>query len=171
MESDPPNLENSDHVEIWATVEHEGPSHLRCYQCNFCKRGFSNAQALGGHMNIHRKDRAKLKSPFCDDSQLSLDIKKDDSSNFPPLFEESELESSKQVICTLEYPGAFPRGDDVVKEGESHAVELQKLPLFAETPSSSTQTVSNEGGRIEDGTKQPKHISKNDGSLDLELRL
>ncbi|XP_022769853.1 transcriptional regulator SUPERMAN-like [Durio zibethinus] len=29
------------------------------YECVFCKRGFTTAQALGGHMNIHRKDRAK----------------------------------------------------------------------------------------------------------------
>lgn len=28
------------------------------YRCSFCKRGFSNAQALGGHMNVHRRDRA-----------------------------------------------------------------------------------------------------------------
>ncbi|KAJ8764602.1 hypothetical protein K2173_006474 [Erythroxylum novogranatense] len=33
----------------------------RSYECTFCKRGFTNAQALGGHMNIHRKDRAKGK--------------------------------------------------------------------------------------------------------------
>ncbi|CAK9318718.1 unnamed protein product [Citrullus colocynthis] len=33
----------------------------RPYECTFCKRGFTNAQALGGHMNIHRKDRAKAK--------------------------------------------------------------------------------------------------------------
>ncbi|KAK9154359.1 hypothetical protein Sjap_001839 [Stephania japonica] len=39
-----------------------GASHLiRSYECSFCHRGFSNAQALGGHMNIHRRDRAKLK--------------------------------------------------------------------------------------------------------------
>ncbi|KAK1379888.1 transcriptional regulator SUPERMAN-like [Heracleum sosnowskyi] len=31
----------------------------RSYECNFCKRGFTNAQALGGHMNIHRKEKAK----------------------------------------------------------------------------------------------------------------
>ncbi|XP_057508501.1 zinc finger protein 10-like [Actinidia eriantha] len=31
----------------------------RSYECVFCKRGFNTAQALGGHMNIHRKDRAK----------------------------------------------------------------------------------------------------------------
>ncbi|PIN02156.1 hypothetical protein CDL12_25333 [Handroanthus impetiginosus] len=34
----------------------------RSYECNFCKRGFTNAQALGGHMNIHRKDKAKVKA-------------------------------------------------------------------------------------------------------------
>ncbi|XP_026421821.1 transcriptional regulator SUPERMAN-like [Papaver somniferum] len=28
------------------------------YECVFCKRGFTTAQALGGHMNIHRRDRA-----------------------------------------------------------------------------------------------------------------
>ncbi|GLT99444.1 hypothetical protein SLE2022_168830 [Rubroshorea leprosula] len=33
----------------------------RSYECTFCKRGFTNSQALGGHMNIHRKDRAKAK--------------------------------------------------------------------------------------------------------------
>lgn len=31
---------------------------IRSYDCVFCQRGFTTAQALGGHMNIHRKDRA-----------------------------------------------------------------------------------------------------------------
>ncbi|XP_022963634.1 transcriptional regulator TAC1-like [Cucurbita moschata] len=34
----------------------------RSYECVFCKRGFTTAQALGGHMNIHRKDRVKAKT-------------------------------------------------------------------------------------------------------------
>ncbi|KAJ6405730.1 hypothetical protein OIU84_013651 [Salix udensis] len=33
----------------------------RNYTCSFCKREFSSAQALGGHMNVHRRDRARLK--------------------------------------------------------------------------------------------------------------
>ncbi|KAE9594374.1 putative transcription factor C2H2 family [Lupinus albus] len=39
----------------------------RSYSCNFCKRDFRSAQALGGHMNVHRRDRARLKqglSPY-----------------------------------------------------------------------------------------------------------
>ncbi|CAM0943152.1 unnamed protein product [Alopecurus aequalis] len=27
------------------------------YNCTFCRRGFPTAQALGGHMNVHRKNR------------------------------------------------------------------------------------------------------------------
>ncbi|KAJ1416570.1 Zinc finger C2H2-type [Sesbania bispinosa] len=34
----------------------------RSYECIFCKRGFTTAQALGGHMNIHRKDKSNNKS-------------------------------------------------------------------------------------------------------------
>ncbi|XAR60651.1 hypothetical protein NMG60_11034109 [Bertholletia excelsa] len=44
-----------------STCEEGCPAEARSYECNFCKRGFSNAQALGGHMNIHRRDKAKLK--------------------------------------------------------------------------------------------------------------
>ncbi|RLM98429.1 transcriptional regulator SUPERMAN-like [Panicum miliaceum] len=39
------------------------------YECVFCKRGFTTAQALGGHMNIHRRDRAK---PPARDSPTSI---------------------------------------------------------------------------------------------------
>ncbi|CAL9767370.1 unnamed protein product [Musa acuminata subsp. burmannicoides] len=43
----------------------------RSYSCSFCRREFRSAQALGGHMNVHRRDRARLKqslSPTGDDS-------------------------------------------------------------------------------------------------------
>ncbi|KAL4339306.1 hypothetical protein GQ457_08G025370 [Hibiscus cannabinus] len=32
----------------------------RSYTCTFCRREFRSAQALGGHMNVHRRDRALL---------------------------------------------------------------------------------------------------------------
>ncbi|VVA96970.1 unnamed protein product [Arabis nemorensis] len=41
----------------------------RSYICSFCIRGFSNAQALGGHMNIHRRDRAKLREKLMEDNK------------------------------------------------------------------------------------------------------
>lgn len=46
----------------------------RSYSCNFCKREFRSAQALGGHMNIHRRDRARLKQNLSPHSEvLALD--------------------------------------------------------------------------------------------------
>ncbi|CAN6677329.1 unnamed protein product [Malus baccata var. baccata] len=50
--SDEDQVRSDDHNSGAATVK-------RSYECTFCKRGFTNAQALGGHMNIHRKDRVK----------------------------------------------------------------------------------------------------------------
>lgn len=38
----------------------------RSYSCSFCKREFRSAQALGGHMNVHRRDRARLKQSSCE---------------------------------------------------------------------------------------------------------
>lgn len=33
----------------------------RNYRCSFCNKEFKSAQALGGHMNVHRRDRARLR--------------------------------------------------------------------------------------------------------------
>ncbi|KAK9055344.1 hypothetical protein SSX86_026427 [Deinandra increscens subsp. villosa] len=55
MESDQPPLQEPDEQQTTAHT-------VRSYECHFCKRGFTNAQALGGHMNIHRKDKTKLKA-------------------------------------------------------------------------------------------------------------
>lgn len=49
----------------------------RSYSCSFCRREFRSAQALGGHMNVHRKDRARLKqstSPQNNEIQYHHDL-------------------------------------------------------------------------------------------------
>ncbi|RLN08176.1 zinc finger protein 7-like [Panicum miliaceum] len=33
------------------------------YKCIFCRRGFPTAQALGGHMNVHRRHRGRSTAP------------------------------------------------------------------------------------------------------------
>ncbi|MBA0645427.1 hypothetical protein Goklo_013529 [Gossypium klotzschianum] len=53
----------------------------RSYKCVFCKRGFTTAQALGGHMNIHRKDRAKSRPSLV--PIVSLSGNKADDKNYP----------------------------------------------------------------------------------------
>ncbi|CAK9134819.1 unnamed protein product [Ilex paraguariensis] len=42
----------------------------RSYSCSFCKREFRSAQALGGHMNVHRRDRARLKQSLSPQSEV-----------------------------------------------------------------------------------------------------
>ncbi|KAL3507688.1 hypothetical protein ACH5RR_033070 [Cinchona calisaya] len=56
----------------------------RSYTCSFCKREFRSAQALGGHMNVHRRDRARLRqSPTRDVAQYSLlNLNLDPNPNF-----------------------------------------------------------------------------------------
>ncbi|CAN8267717.1 unnamed protein product [Cochlearia groenlandica] len=44
----------------------------RMYECTFCKRGFTNAQALGGHMNIHRRDRLNKAAKLKKDADVEL---------------------------------------------------------------------------------------------------
>ncbi|KAK6929820.1 hypothetical protein RJ641_003914 [Dillenia turbinata] len=44
----------------------------RSYTCSFCKREFRSAQALGGHMNVHRRDRARLRQSPPRDGQYPL---------------------------------------------------------------------------------------------------
>ncbi|CAK9148599.1 unnamed protein product [Ilex paraguariensis] len=54
----------------------------RSYECVFCKRGFTTAQALGGHMNIHRKNRAKNRP-------TSIKLKGHEENYTSPLFYQS----------------------------------------------------------------------------------
>ncbi|KAE9615035.1 hypothetical protein Lal_00048188 [Lupinus albus] len=75
----------------------------RSYSCTFCKREFRSAQALGGHMNVHRRDRAKLKqnlSPNNDQTLLQLDHHKNDCKSLcTPFF--SQISSSQKLDCCL----------------------------------------------------------------------
>ncbi|KAG8370362.1 hypothetical protein BUALT_Bualt14G0109000 [Buddleja alternifolia] len=55
----------------------------RSYECTFCKRGFTNAQALGGHMNIHRKDKAKAKAKQKNQESIKMNESYANSGYFP----------------------------------------------------------------------------------------
>lgn len=126
----------------------------RSYECNFCKRGFSNAQALGGHMNIHRKDKAKLKQQ---------------SSN--QTHQPSSLDIHHEVAMV---PSDEERSNPTQQHQVSSKDEtLRQLPLFEESPTSSEN--QNLQGQIHHGAIiTQRDLSSGQGSsleLDLELRL
>ncbi|GFQ04805.1 transcriptional regulator tac1 [Phtheirospermum japonicum] len=66
---------DSSQTRIWIHDLAPKVNRIRSYKCTFCKRQFFNAQALGGHMNIHRKDRAKL-IEFSRENLISLGMAK-----------------------------------------------------------------------------------------------
>nr|AAY17040.1 RAMOSA1 C2H2 zinc-finger transcription factor [Tripsacum dactyloides] len=41
------------------------------YTCGYCKKEFRSAQGLGGHMNIHRLDRARLIHQQCTSHRIA----------------------------------------------------------------------------------------------------
>ncbi|KAL6189503.1 hypothetical protein ACLB2K_040891 [Fragaria x ananassa] len=83
------NKKNSEDDEVCMNVY---PWPTRCYICGFCKREFKSAQALGGHMNVHRKDRARLRSSppadwigqYTHSTILNLNLKPNPNPTFVP---------------------------------------------------------------------------------------
>ncbi|KAH9324967.1 hypothetical protein KI387_005145, partial [Taxus chinensis] len=47
----------------------------RLYECVFCKGGFTSAQALGGHMNVHRRERARLRQSLSSTLSAPYDLR------------------------------------------------------------------------------------------------
>ncbi|KAJ8899419.1 hypothetical protein K2173_018393 [Erythroxylum novogranatense] len=70
---------SSEETDLSEQINDDSPGTVRSYECVFCKRGFTSAQALGGHMNIHRKDRAKPSPSSVDSISSKVD---DDYSSF-----------------------------------------------------------------------------------------
>ncbi|GAV76550.1 hypothetical protein CFOL_v3_20023, partial [Cephalotus follicularis] len=113
----------------------------RSYTCSFCKRGFSNAQALGGHMNIHRKDRARLNQAN-DENLLSLD-----------------------TSCTT----CFSREDDATPNIEE--LQQLPLFAETPSPSDDKKAASLSDESMVEKNKQFSQGSSSQIQLDLELRL
>lgn len=111
-------------IRDYSTTSFGGADYLsgfswppRAYTCSFCKREFRSAQALGGHMNVHRKDRARLRqqSPPRDDEEypflkLNPNHSKPNANPDPnPSFLSSSLSSSPlkknpSFCCNLPSP-------------------------------------------------------------------
>ncbi|KAE8703048.1 putative C2H2 and C2HC zinc fingers superfamily protein [Hibiscus syriacus] len=146
----------------------------RSYTCSFCKREFRSAQALGGHMNVHRRDRARLRTSPPSDCHahppfLNLNLNPNpnpsfssSSSTFPPL---PSLSSPKwRVNGTLIDSLALDSTRVVMKDTTKPIFGVKELKDYGKLMEMKTdhhQYVTLETGLVSD--------SKED--LDLELRL
>ncbi|ERM94937.1 transcriptional regulator SUPERMAN [Amborella trichopoda] len=138
-----------------------GPN--RSYECTFCKRGFSTAQALGGHMNIHRKDRARLRQP--------------------PVQEDESMGSSRHPSMTtggtigrgesqMSYSPKYYHGAASVRPAMIDTGKPPQLRLFSEIreegSSGARARSSGEPEGTQEGSRNP---AAEEEKLDLELRL
>lgn len=83
--------------EKWSCKGEDQSWPLKKYYCTFCKREFKSAQALGGHMNVHRRDRARLR-------QLHSWLLQTPKSNPNPNFTSSNFLSPSSGHLISPYP-------------------------------------------------------------------
>ncbi|KAF8695252.1 hypothetical protein HU200_037469 [Digitaria exilis] len=68
-------LSRSDNFSLAASSwppQQKRSSSSSSHTCGYCKREFRSAQGLGGHMNVHRMDRARLIHHQCSSHLLDL---------------------------------------------------------------------------------------------------
>ncbi|URD91197.1 transcriptional regulator RABBIT EARS [Musa troglodytarum] len=126
----------------------------RSYSCNFCRREFRSAQALGGHMNVHRRDRARLKQLH---AGLGGEVMEEDEHHPNP---------SAVTSAGCHQPQVNPRSLLIVcdeKTNRNKRSRTDPMPAFFVRSSSCDQQQE----------AQPEVLShsSHDEELDLELRL
>ncbi|CAG7882277.1 unnamed protein product, partial [Brassica rapa] len=131
----------------------------RSYTCSFCVRGFSNAQALGGHMNIHRRDRANLRHKLMEDNKDDV-VAESDSSGVVSL-DLNEKQQEDDLACD---------DDDQDQGVEKDIIPGQKLGFWVQE----NKLDINDDGKVTevcsiDGSSSSHHLENE--NLDLELRL
>lgn len=127
----------------------------RSYPCSFCHREFKSAQALGGHMNVHRRDRARMRQssppalPFCAPQHISL-------------------QPAASIIHKLQHGYSSNSGDispsaacpDIYTNDILSGLSTSQLPLPALSPNPSTASRA--------AARYPSHMS---ASFPLRLHL
>lgn len=136
----------------------------RSYTCTFCRREFRSAQALGGHMNVHRRDRARLHQTLPTPTPTAS------TSSTALLIPAQEFGGGLCVLYSLPNPNAVnnscmdsPSTTTVLSISPFEPNNLV-APLFPNPNSSSSNNI------IDNGEIKMEDSSTNE-ELDLELRL
>lgn len=136
----------------------------RLYDCTFCKRGFTNARALGGHMNIHRKERTKAKQRM-PNSSLVTQVSSQSSSYF------CILESPRNYNMCLQPSATNPTYHPPAYTFQYDFLNTRSQSLIRNQDVLSTN-LSLQIGSSHVATDQARRGIERDGEgVDLELRL
>ncbi|KAK8955215.1 putative transcriptional regulator RABBIT EARS [Platanthera guangdongensis] len=136
----------------------------RSYTCSFCFREFRSAQALGGHMNVHRRDRARLKQ------EASSPSNSEDYSPFP---HETPSAARAKVSVDLKLGGRDDckrrRDQDCV---DDDAISSCKRMKSADADADLDLCLSGRSSAGDKDDDRRRRLLKSDTEeLDLELRL
>ncbi|KAG6636173.1 hypothetical protein CIPAW_11G092500 [Carya illinoinensis] len=182
--------EEDDSWEVRAFAEDTGNATgttwpPRSYTCTFCRREFRSAQALGGHMNVHRRDRVRLNQPQPNSNNPTSSSPSITSSFIIP----TQEYSTNGGLCLLSQSpnpstGAFTsRVSENASQVESPSTLLSisvpsppnnLMPLCSPSinyPSGSPGTNSPRFYSSKAKETSPTTDNANDQDLDLELRL
>ncbi|KAE8725087.1 putative 3'-N-debenzoyl-2'-deoxytaxol N-benzoyltransferase [Hibiscus syriacus] len=141
----------------------------RSYSCSFCGREFRSAQALGGHMNVHRRDRARLQQsppgdPHDDDHQ---NHQNKIQNPFVPL----GFQCQPDEVCNFVYnPSPNSNHGTHLPPTKENCLEPTLVPPFSspmvqESPNKSPKSLSNLAAdryyhfsdlRADEGDKSPR---------------
>ncbi|XP_055831700.1 zinc finger protein 10-like [Solanum dulcamara] len=154
----------------------------RFYTCTFCRKEFRSAQALGGHMNVHRRDRVRLnQTPPHDASNSS-------TTNFPNanstlLIQNQEFIQNVGLCFLYSMPNYYHPNSTTIK---SSTVNLSNLlsnsspflpnnlmsqPYSIRSSSFNTSTEPSASNSTSNDNNRDKRDSVIEEDIDLELRL
>ncbi|XVF32430.1 hypothetical protein REPUB_Repub17cG0082100 [Reevesia pubescens] len=154
----------------------------RSYECVFCKRGFTTAQALGGHMNIHRKDRAKNRPssvPIVSGNKVDGENYASLSSySYPPIQSyQPHYSLSPEVHVSYNqafFPASgwgFSRPPHTHQNDELFVDNSQHLNPFGEEDWPRSLSLRTGPSHVDDHENKKTDGSSQEDELDLELRL
>ena len=143
------------------------------YKCTFCRRGFPTAQALGGHMNVHRRHRGRSAAPTTTGASPT--------SRSGGCYEQQPHSSTTATVVSFggqTHPASsMAAGGAALLHAERHQQQPHELRLFGRDCAAGGR--AKEGGAAGDARRDRCYAKDGDGGgdhggaeeLDLELRL
>ncbi|KAL1342037.1 hypothetical protein HN51_028632 [Arachis hypogaea] len=176
-------MKNSSEVEEEEEAQDHHDGTKKSYDCTFCRRGFTNAQALGGHMNIHRRDRAKNKPHLLHHSPNSSNNNHQEGEFMSLKFSSSSTHAfdSQRTYDNMYFhpPPPPPPNDYQVRNHQQHEPPFQ-LDQFHHQPMMNLKNQELQGANLSlqiCPTSDDQHVirrrihQQDSDEVDLELRL